>query len=194
MSLPRTSVLVLPLSCNLPLIFTFILLHNTPYTLFLFFHPLCTRRVTSASSSPSSANVDPRYVNVFTLRFFSEEDSDEGPSRKAGRNANSPKPSEAATFPSRQLPVPPRVTGPFASPRQRVVDVETSPRLQSLQVAGPFASPSQRVDNMTTPSTMPSTPPTMSSAPATTGKCLLNLLIAVTVATALYGHFRWAIS
>ena len=46
----------------------FILLsHNTPDTLFQFFHPLCTRWVTSASSSPSSANVDPRYVDVFTL-------------------------------------------------------------------------------------------------------------------------------
>ena len=51
-----------------PLIFMFILLsHNTPDTLFQFFHPLCTRWVTSASSSPSSDNVDPRYVNVFTL-------------------------------------------------------------------------------------------------------------------------------
>ena len=50
------------------LIFTFILLsHNTPDTIFQFFLPLCTRWVTSASSSPSSANVDPRYVNVFTL-------------------------------------------------------------------------------------------------------------------------------
>ena len=51
-----------------PLIFMFILLsHNTPVTLFQFFHPLCTRWVTSASSSPSSAKVDPRYVNVCTL-------------------------------------------------------------------------------------------------------------------------------
>ena len=33
-----------------------------------FFHPLSTRWVTSAASSPSSANVDPRYyLNVFTL-------------------------------------------------------------------------------------------------------------------------------
>ena len=71
MSLPRTLVLILPLFCRaytFPLIFTFILLsHNTLDTLFQFFHPLCTRWVTSASSYPSSTNVDPRYVNVFTL-------------------------------------------------------------------------------------------------------------------------------
>ena len=36
-------------------------------TLFGFFHPLCTLWVTSAYRSPSSANVDPRYVKVFTL-------------------------------------------------------------------------------------------------------------------------------
>ena len=41
--------------------------HNTSDTLFQFFHPLCTMWVTSASSSPSSTNVDPMYVNVFTL-------------------------------------------------------------------------------------------------------------------------------
>ena len=39
----------------------------TPDTLFPFFHPICTLWVTSASSYPSSANVDTRYVNVFTL-------------------------------------------------------------------------------------------------------------------------------
>ena len=33
----------------------------------LFFHSLCTLWVTSASSSPSSSNVDPMNVNVFTL-------------------------------------------------------------------------------------------------------------------------------
>ena len=55
-----------------PLIFTFILLsHNTPDTLFQVFHPICTRWVTSASNSPSCANVDPRYVNVFTLFYVS---------------------------------------------------------------------------------------------------------------------------
>ena len=32
-----------------------------------FFQPLCTLWVTSASSSPSSANVDPMHMNVFTL-------------------------------------------------------------------------------------------------------------------------------
>ena len=51
-----------------PLIFTFIFLsHKPPDTLFQFFHPLCTRCVNSAFIAPSSANVDPMYVNVFTL-------------------------------------------------------------------------------------------------------------------------------
>ena len=46
-----------------PLIVTFIFLsHNTTDTFFPFFHPLCTLWVTSACSSPSSANVDPIYV------------------------------------------------------------------------------------------------------------------------------------
>ena len=73
MHLPRTcdpytnAGLTTVVSC--PLIFTFIFLsHNTPDTLFQFFHPLCTLWVTSESSSPSSViNVDPRYANVFTL-------------------------------------------------------------------------------------------------------------------------------
>ena len=48
--------------------FLFIFLsHITPDTLSQLFHSLCTMWVTSASSSPSSANVDPRYVNAFTL-------------------------------------------------------------------------------------------------------------------------------
>ena len=51
-----------------PLILTFILLsHSTPDTCFRFLHPLWTLWLTSASSSPSSASVDPRYLNVFTL-------------------------------------------------------------------------------------------------------------------------------
>ena len=58
-SLPHTVVPVLPLS--FPTIFTFIFLsHNTPDTLFQFFHPLCTLWLTSASSSPSSTNDCPR--------------------------------------------------------------------------------------------------------------------------------------
>ena len=49
-------------------VFKFIFLsHNTPDTLFQFFHPLCTMWVTSASSSPSSGNVDPTYANAFNL-------------------------------------------------------------------------------------------------------------------------------
>ena len=69
LSLLRTPVLVLPLFCTpSPFFFSFILLsHNTPDTLFRFFHPLCTQWVTSTSSSQSSANVDPGCVNVFTL-------------------------------------------------------------------------------------------------------------------------------
>ena len=67
-SSPYTSAGLTTVMYTFPLIFVFIILsHNTLDTLFQFFHPLCTRRVTSASSSPSSANVDPRYVNVFTL-------------------------------------------------------------------------------------------------------------------------------
>ena len=67
-SVPYSSAGLTTVLYTFPLIFTFILLsHNTPDTLFQFFHPLWTRWVTSASSSPSTANVDPWYVNVFTL-------------------------------------------------------------------------------------------------------------------------------
>ena len=54
---------ILPLSCTtFPRIFTFILCHPTLcYTdSFQFFYLFCTLRETSASSSPSSSNVDPR--------------------------------------------------------------------------------------------------------------------------------------
>ena len=51
-----------------PVIFTLIiLLHNTPDNLFQLFYALCTLWVTSASSSPSSANVGLIYVNVVTV-------------------------------------------------------------------------------------------------------------------------------
>ena len=53
---------------NFPLIFTFIFLsHNTPDTLFQFFHLLCTLWVTPAFSSPSPSKVNPRFFNIFTL-------------------------------------------------------------------------------------------------------------------------------
>ena len=68
MHVPRsTSVLVLPLFCNLP-----IDLHVHSHVAQLSRHslpvlPPALRSVgASASSSPSSANVDPMYVNVFT--------------------------------------------------------------------------------------------------------------------------------
>ena len=67
-SAPYISACITTVLYTFPLIFTFILLsHNTPDTLFQLFHPLCTPWVTFAPSYPSSANVDPRYVNVFTL-------------------------------------------------------------------------------------------------------------------------------
>ena len=44
--------------------------HRIPDTLFQFFHPDCMC-VISASKSPLSANVDPRYLNVFNLSKFS---------------------------------------------------------------------------------------------------------------------------
>ena len=67
-SAPYTSAGLATVMCIFPLIVTFILLsHNTPCTLFQLFLLLCTMWVTSASRTPSSANVDSRYVNVFTL-------------------------------------------------------------------------------------------------------------------------------
>ena len=41
--------------------------HTTPDTFFQCIHPLWTLWLTDASSYPSSAGVDPRYLNVFTL-------------------------------------------------------------------------------------------------------------------------------
>ena len=69
MSLPRTiSAGLNTVVYTFPLIFTFIFLsHNTPDILFQYFHPLCTLWGTSPSSSLSSINIDPSYVNVFTL-------------------------------------------------------------------------------------------------------------------------------
>ena len=68
-SAPYNSAGLITVLYIFPLIFTFILLSdNTPYTLFQFFILLCTLLwVTSASSYPSSVNVDSRYVNVITL-------------------------------------------------------------------------------------------------------------------------------
>ena len=69
---PFTSAGLPTVMYTFPLIFAFIFRsHNTPDTLFQFFHPLCTLWVTSASSSPSSVNVDPRYANVFSLFIVS---------------------------------------------------------------------------------------------------------------------------
>ena len=69
MSLPSyTSAGLTNILYTFPLILTFIILsHNTPDTLFQFFHQLCTLWVTSASSSPSSANVDPKICSLSLL-------------------------------------------------------------------------------------------------------------------------------
>ena len=65
-SAPYTSADLTSVLYTFPLTFTFIFMsHNTPDTLVQFFHPLCTQWATSASSFPSSENVDPMYV-VFT--------------------------------------------------------------------------------------------------------------------------------
>ena len=45
--------------------------HRIPDILFQFFHPDCILCVISASKSPFSANVAPRYLNVFTRSKFS---------------------------------------------------------------------------------------------------------------------------
>ena len=47
--------------------FIFFLSHNSSSTLSLFFQPMWTLRMDSASSSPSYAIVDTRYLNVFIL-------------------------------------------------------------------------------------------------------------------------------
>ena len=55
-----------------PLILKLILRsHRIPDTLFQLFHPDCILCVISASKSPFSSNVAPRYLNVFTLSKFS---------------------------------------------------------------------------------------------------------------------------
>ena len=55
-----------------PLILKLILRsHRIPDTLFQLFHPDCILCVISASKSPFSSNVAPRYLNVFTLTKFS---------------------------------------------------------------------------------------------------------------------------
>ena len=65
---PYTSAGLTAVLCISPLVFTFIFLsHNTPATLYQFFHPLCTLWVTSGPRYPSSATIDPTFVNIFTL-------------------------------------------------------------------------------------------------------------------------------
>ena len=70
MSLPRTSVPVLPLSRTRPLdLHVHFLSHNPTYTLFQFFQMLCTLWLTSASSSSLSANIDPGNTSSETKRL-----------------------------------------------------------------------------------------------------------------------------
>ena len=66
-SAPYTSAGLTTVLCTFLLMFTFIFLsHNTPDTLFQFFHPICPMWVTSASSSPSSANV---FSGLLSVRY-----------------------------------------------------------------------------------------------------------------------------